>query len=81
MSASLVIDLTLQQASAFHGEIFNTNIKLYVLIAVYNIIIVDSKVVNPDITKQVCFVLGYHSPNQHRKGNSVSKECWPASHF
>lgn len=47
MSASLGIDLTLQQASVFHGEIFNTDINLYVRITVYNIIIVDSKLINP----------------------------------
>jgi len=47
VSASLGIDLALQQASAFHVEIFNTDINLYVRIAVYNIIIVDSKLINP----------------------------------
>jgi hypothetical protein len=47
VSASLGIDLTLQQAIAFLGEIFSTDINLYVHIAVCNIIIVDSKLINP----------------------------------
>lgn len=82
VSASLVIDLTLlQQASAFHGEIFNTDINFYVLIVVYKIVIVDSKLVNPYIATQVCFILGYHSPNLYREGNSVLKKCGPVSNF
>jgi hypothetical protein len=51
VSASLGIDLALQQASAFHGEVFNTDINLYVRIAVYNIIIVDSNLFNPRYRK------------------------------
>ena len=47
VSASLGIDLTLQQASALHGEVFNTDINLYVRIAVYNIFIVDNKLTKP----------------------------------
>jgi hypothetical protein len=47
VSASLGIDLTLQQASAFRGGIFNTDVNLYFPIAVYKIIVVDSKLVNP----------------------------------
>jgi len=45
MSASLGIDLTVQQASAFHAEIFSTDLNIYVRIAVNNIIIVDSKLI------------------------------------
>ena len=47
MSASLVIDLTLQQASDFYGGILNTDVNFYVRIAVYKIIVVNSKLVNP----------------------------------
>jgi len=47
VSESLCIDLTVQQASAFHAEIFSTDINLYFRIAVYNIINVDSKLIIP----------------------------------